>query len=110
MPAVAAHQRAWQRVERAHEEAVEEESLPAAVQARLHRESLRDDADVPLAAEQGFEFAPGIFLEDGRVLVFEADLHQLGESVQPGHAVVDLEQHFPTRLQDAAALVDELLI
>ena len=41
--------------------------------------------------------------------MLEADLHQLRQRIQPRDAVVDLKDGLASRLQDAVALVHELL-
>src|SRR5262245_58618816 len=77
MPAEAANQRARERVEGADERTVVNRALPAAMQPRLHREPLGHDADVAKRAQQPPELAQAELEDDRRVLVLEADLHQL---------------------------------
>ena len=55
------------------------------------------------------EFADRELQQHRRIVVLEADLHQLRQRVQPRNAVVDLEHRLAARLQDAVALVDEAL-
>src|SRR5204863_5988039 len=107
VPAEPPHPRARQRVEGADEEGVERHPLPAAVQPRLHREALLDDADVAKAGEERAEFAGAVALEHRGVLVLERHFHDLRQAMQPRHPVVDLEHGRAAWRQHPPALVDE---
>src|SRR4051794_9216202 len=79
MPAEAADQRPRERVEGADEEGVEHGAFPAAVQPRLHRETLLDDAHFAKILEQRAELARAVLQQNRGVLVLERNLHQLRE-------------------------------
>ena len=77
------------------------------MQTGLDRESLGHDLHLAEAAQQPAELADAELEQHRRVLVLEADLHQLRQRVQPRNPVVDLENRLAARLEDAAALVDQ---
>src|SRR5438034_10412595 len=99
MPAEPAHQRARQGVERADEESVVERALPAAVEARLDREPLANQANSAEPAQHRPELADAELDQHRSIFVLEADLHQLRQRVEPRDAVVDLEDRVAARLQ-----------
>src|SRR4051812_13599753 len=63
VPPEAAHPGPRQRVESPHEEGVEQQPLPSAVQARLHRKPFLDQADVAKAGQQRAELAGAVTLQ-----------------------------------------------
>src|SRR5688500_17778522 len=107
MPSESAAERPGQRVEGADEDGVEYRTLPAPVEARLDGESLFDDAHLAKGLEQCTKLLCAVLEKDRRVVVLERHLHQLRERVQPGDAVVDLEDRFPSGFQHAPALADQ---
>ena len=109
MPAEALHERLRQRVERPDEHAVVDGALPSAVQPRPHRKPFRHDADLAKPGHERLELADAELQQHRRIVVLEADLHDLGERVQPRHAVVDLEDCLAAGLQHAPALLDQPL-
>src|SRR5215218_1591823 len=98
---------ARQRVECPDERAVEERALPAAVETAPHGEPLRDQLHVAETREQPEEARMRVRPDHGGIDVLEIDFHQLRERVQPGDAVVDLEERATARTQHAAALRHE---
>src|SRR5215831_18372346 len=98
MPAETPDEPARQQVERADEDTVVDRPLPAAVQAGPHRKPLRHDASLAETAEETSELADAELEQHRGVLVLETHLHDLGECVQPRHAVVDLEDRLAARL------------
>src|SRR5690606_16819842 len=93
VPAEPLHPAARQRVEGAYEERVVGGALPSLVQAAAYGKSLEDEFDARELPEERLKLGGRIPLEDGRILVLERRLHDLRQQVQPGHAVVHLEQH-----------------
>ncbi|MCK7529395.1 MAG: hypothetical protein MZV64_73530 [Ignavibacteriales bacterium] len=69
--------------------------------------ALVDDADVGEPAQQGPELAGAVLPDDRGVLVLEPDLHDAGQRVEPGDAVVDLEEGRAARLEHPPALLDQ---
>src|SRR5262249_8763430 len=65
------------------------------------------DRDCAESGEQTPEFADAELQQHRRIVVLEADLHQLRERVEPRHPVVDLKDGLAAWLQDAAALLDQ---
>lgn len=109
MPAKAFDQRAWQGVERADEESVEDRTLPAFVQPRRHWEALEDDLHLAEALEQLAKLADAVLQQHRRTLVLETDLHQFRQGIQPRNAVVDLEDGLATGLQHAPYFIGQPL-
>src|SRR5438045_3845647 len=110
MPAKAAHPGARQRVERADEQRVEERAFPAAVKPRFHWKTLLYDADGREPAQQRTKLTEAVFPQDRRVLVFERNLHYLRQCIQPGHAVVDLEDCRSSGSHNTPAFLDQFPI
>jgi 3',5'-cyclic AMP phosphodiesterase CpdA len=109
VPSERAHHPFREDVEGADEDAVVDRALPSAVQARLHREALRDDPYLAKAAEKPLELANAELEQDGRVLVLQPHIHQPRQRIQPGNAVVDLEDGLAAWLENAAAFGDQAL-
>src|SRR2546427_406030 len=108
MPSESAHHRARQGVEGADKDAVVERPLPSSVQSRFHRETFGHNSYLTKSRQERAKLADAELEDCRRVLVFEADLHQLRERVQPRNPVVDLEHRLAARFQHAAAFVDQL--
>src|SRR5438552_13156163 len=107
MPAKAADERARQRVERPHEEAVVDRSLPSAVEPRLHRKPPGHYPPVAETGQQPPEFGDAELQQHRRIVVLEADLHELRQRVEPRNPVINLKNRLAAGLQDAAALFDQ---
>src|SRR5262245_16634896 len=107
MPAETLDPRARKRVEGPNEQAVVHSPLPSPMQARLHWEALRDDPHLAESGEQLLEFADAELENDRRILMFEPDLHQLRQSIQPGDAVIDLKDCQPVSREHTTAFVDQ---
>ena len=107
MPAEALHQATRQRVERADEGAVVDRALPAAMEPRLHRETLRNDPDLGEPRQELTELPDAELAKHRGIVVLEADLHQLRQRVEPRDAVVHLKDRLPTGLQHAAAFLHQ---
>ena len=105
MPAEPADERARQRVERRHEQAVVDRALPPAVEPRPHRKPLGHDLHVAEPGQQPPEFGDAELQQHRRIVVLQAHLHELRQGVQPGNPVVDLENRLAAGLEDAAALL-----
>src|SRR5919198_2336568 len=97
MPAESAHERSRQSVERADEQPVVDRALPTAVEARFHGEALGNNPDFSESPKQSPEFADAELQQHRRVVVLEADLHQLRQPVEPRDAVVDLKDRLAAR-------------
>src|SRR5262245_61792498 len=79
------------------------------MEAGFHRESLLDNSHLAETLQQPSKLANAVLEEHGRVLVFQRDLHQLRERIQPGDPVVHLENGLTARLQNPPAFIDEPL-
>src|SRR5215218_3439905 len=91
VPSEPPYQRPRKGVERSDEERVEHQPFPAAMETRLHRKALLDDADVAKYLEQPAELAGAVLGDHRSVFMLERHFHQLRERIQPRDAVVDLE-------------------
>src|SRR6476619_5747379 len=107
MPAEAPDEAAREGVERPDEHRVERETLPAAMEARLHRKALLDKTDFAKAGEHRAELRRAVSSKHRCVLVLERDLHHFREGVQPRNPVVDLEDGVATRLEHAPTFLNE---
>ena len=79
------------------------------MQTRFHREALRDDPHLAKTRHQAPELADAERQQHRGIVVFQADLHQRAEGVEPGNAVVDLKHRLAARFEDAAAFLDQPL-
>src|SRR6516165_2312876 len=91
VPAVAAHEGAWKRVEGADKKGIERDTLPTLVKPRLYREPFGHDPDVAKPRHQLFELADAEGEQHGSVFMLKRDVHELSEGIQPRNPVVDLE-------------------
>lgn len=109
MPSETLDERSGQRIECTDEKRIEEGSFPPTVQARFDRKPLLDDSNITKPAQQLPELTGAVFQQNRSVFMLQRHLHQLRERIQPRDAVIYLKNRFATRLQNAPALVDELL-
>lgn len=75
----------------------------------LHRKPFFDDADVAKTLQQRAKLPSTVLQQHRRILVLEWHVHELRQRVQPGDAVVYLEDGLAARPEHAAALLDEPL-